>query len=1380
MGNGKHVHSTAGELEPYVAEPHFAQPAQQEDDGSVSSLNNSTGDALTKTIASMNEAMAATANLAAAAAGSHMTTRQDAEESLIGSRDAQDHGSHEVSYDAQNADSTLTTDYNAVMSQLASMDEAALEEHTAKFVADGEKNHDEKTNLILGTKEHQISSPADSPAFDSAKMKDETMPRREIGGDRSLYMTQEEVEESMNSSQRVPIGHLSRRQSAYREIQNQDPSITAPVTKAGSLFEFDSRDYDGLPSLDDFRSSKLEGFPFRPRDEVEYQERYQIRDLDPRQIKQKELRRRERERRELKEELERRERERRERERERRERERERRERERERRELEREARAALHLKWENHNKKESSKSKPGRDKLRHKIASGVNSSKKFVYDVSRWYLFRLGRKQPNRGVQKSKYKYGPTDDTFERTNNRRGTRVNHWGSDEDLVHDFGVRVPALQISQQISPIPKPANIKGERPEKRGEGATTSDWKFPVDRAVSGGEITLDEFDKQGPGEGKLSSKGEGQKISFFDVGGLLDDNEQPITDIEPEQRRGTNTPADLNLAVDGASEDASSYPLFCGICTSGKLTAPKLLSQFISRGAIGDIERAVNESFDLAATGQFEWILDLREAGYSNQDIVRSLMESDQSSPWNIPSSETNRTEFNDFMDPKSMSVETRPLKDFHQPQCVHKGPNHKLSSSESAYSGYQLHFDFSKIEAIRREVAELCGLAGLHPPRARGDAKGVFHGNDVRIHYGPYQLDEDGDEFCQLVDISAKICNAVRVLQMGGLCCDRITILAKLESGIVHMFHVSHDEIQAYRIALDALTPNFLRLWNVKIKKSGARIIAELEVCADFALTIMLSWMSPELKRQTRFPGHGGTGRTVTYKLHLCALFCQVLAVSLISYAQGHTGEFHPHYLKDSLKSIRLEGAANHPYPKLVAEFSYQKLACMGDLVGSEVLVLRMSFQSTEVEKGSLGSKSNPSTFVGSMEDIIDSWGPGVLISDSDAEVPYGEKIKSVLIGGGTIAAVSPGQGKELSSSLYHWGRSYEAPDIETTFNIRDELTIGAITTQPSCLLNSEMCRRASEPYLTTLGTDNDYWALAQRQVMLQGGQYVGLQVGNVYNKMKGRSLKTTMLDIWRMMPDFRMLLQPWGLQVSLCTGVARRVPLKTLIEEPMFAYIDGLSLDGWKDIKSDVRLAFNDTIDYISWTTGLEGTKRLCLIKVVTLFLEILNDTGVDREGKQLRMLWPHESSLCYAISLQCSKSNLWARVLKDSPSCATFAAVTSTCLEAPGHNCKRNTAPTWTGQGALLSTAVSRVLVPGALGGAGTSHWELKNGQQCWIEKAGGDIWVYTTKAPNSDTQLRVKINRFPKGLSIFRDWQVLRERQDATFEAEEVVVFGTMS
>jgi len=227
-------------------------------------------------------------------------------------------------------------------------------------------------------------------------------------------------------------------------------------------------------------------------------------------------------------------------------------------------------------------------------------------------------------------------------------------------------------------------------------------------------------------------------------------------------------------------------------------------------------------------------------------------------------------------------------------------------------------------------------------------------------------------------------------------------------------------------------------------------------------------------------------------------------------------------------------------------------------------------------------------------------------------------------------------------------------------------------------------------------------------------------------------------------------------------------------------MLVYIDELNLKDWDTIRIQMRLALRGTTDYTKWVTSLEGGSRDCALKVITFFLHVLKDTGVDRDGKTLRMLWPSTSNLSHSISLQCNKSNLWARVLKDSPSCATFAAVTRTCLQASGHMCKKQISPIWTGQGAFLSTAMSRVLLPSATYDCSSGSWELKNGQQCWIERAGGDIWVYTTKEPNSDTQLRVKVNRFPKGLSLLRDWQVLRERQDAEFDAEEVVVFGTMA
>lgn len=825
-------------------------------------------------------------------------------------------------------------------------------------------------------------------------------------------------------------------------------------------------------------------------------------------------------------------------------------------------------------------------------------------------------------------------------------------------------------------------------------------------------------------------------------------------------------------------SKDLFSTAISTGASGSG------LLSKLLSEGNVGGVEFAVKRHFDIVADGEFEWIRDLREAGCSTEEIVNcliesaepSLIESVESSPWTWTSEDFNlETHFTN----REIKINN------HLRNCIHIGTVAKGLGPFFDQGSHSLsddrEFNIGLAETVRSHVAMCCGLAGIFPPDRQDASSGwaIFNRSEVRIGYGSKSTDDDEREvpipishLRQILNVTWLLSTALRSLQDQGFCCDRVTILVKDEAGVVHMRHILFEDVRHYIEGLQ-------NVW----ASSASKFKDQLHRCAQLAMAVIQH--SLDVGRNTTVIPSLSPFTTSSENLHICALFTQLMSICVLSYSQAHTGELWPDFLREPLKSIVLEGYTQCRVPKLIAKFEYQELGCMSGLVGDKVLVLELSRSDSSPEGGLTplrqGDIEDSGLLVGSIEDIIDSWGPGVLISDPGAQ--YGERVHSVMIGSGSIALHTPktsNNGAQVAP-IYHWGRIHKPAANMETFSIREPLTIGAITIQTSCPLDPQQCRRVSQPYLNNLGTEEDSWRLQERQMLLQGGQYIGLQFGNVYSKMTGRSLKTAMLDIWHQVPDFRFLLRPWGLQVSLCTGVARRVPLKTLIEEPMFAFIDGLPLEDWDAIRLDVRSAFNGTIDhYMEWTTGLAGGQRDCLIRVITIFLEALKDTGVDREGSELRMLWPHALSLSHAISLKCSKSNLWARVLKDSPSCATFAAVTSKCLEAPDHGCKGIRAPIWDGQGALLSTAVSRVSIPGALGGPDPAHWELKHGQQCWIEKVGGDIWVYTTKEPNSDTQLRVKINRLPKGLSIFRDWQVLREKQDATFEAENVVVFGTMA
>lgn len=142
-----------------------------------------------------------------------------------------------------------------------------------------------------------------------------------------------------------------------------------------------------------------------------------------------------------------------------------------------------------------------------------------------------LGSFVRDRGVKKQRWKFGSMSDSIERTTSRRGTVVNHWGSDEDLVRDLGMFVdPELRGATPI-PRPAPMAVAGNVPVKAHK-LVGRDWQFPGERSDTSDEI---DFVKAGDAHspGDVSSMITPRRVSFFDVGGLLDDD---------TPRRGSST----------------------------------------------------------------------------------------------------------------------------------------------------------------------------------------------------------------------------------------------------------------------------------------------------------------------------------------------------------------------------------------------------------------------------------------------------------------------------------------------------------------------------------------------------------------------------------------------------------------------------------------------------------------------------------------------------------------------------------------------------------------------------------------------------------------------------------------------------------------------
>lgn len=563
------------------------------------------------------------------------------------------------------------------------------------------------------------------------------------------------------------------------------------------------------------------------------------------------------------------------------------------------------------------------------------------------------------------------------------------------------------------------------------------------------------------------------------------------------------------------------------------------------------------------------------------------------------------------------------------------------------------------------------------------------------------------------------------------------------------------------------------------------------------------------------------------VIERLQICSLAIQVLNMGLLLYSQAYTGEIQPFFLTSPLTKVLLHGAMT-PGTGAPVIVERRRLACLGDMLGDEVFV----FRSAQSIRKSRPADNERLYLSGSCAQVADLWGPGYTVGCMKPTSPfYLANLVGFYIRGGLIR---PGSPPGQVPRLFHWApEAADRPATTETFSYWDEILIGTMTecqpvaadqeqaektmltgaelpssttatssgsqswksprppirTNTACPLNLADSRRESEPYLSTLGTSTDWWSLTEMQGMAAiNPPYFTLQGAFAMTKQSGIPLKRVLLDRWVGDENLSLFDELWGLQVSLCTGVARRVPLRALVEAPLIKFIDSLNIPGWDAIKSRAILAFRaECPSFSEWAAMLTFTQKQCMRTVCNRLLHILKDTGFDQGGKYFSILWPHDNDarFCVKIRPEKDKDQLWCSMLQDSEWCASFAVISNQCLETGTHTCRRGTVAPWRG-GAILSTVVCPNLTggisrpfgassgPSCLTVQGMQYWELQHNKPYWVGKQGSQVWVVVRKGAGSVTELQVKRNRFPTSVFLWPD-RVLREKPDVTFHGEDVFV-----
>lgn len=387
----------------------------------------------------------------------------------------------------------------------------------------------------------------------------------------------------------------------------------------------------------------------------------------------------------------------------------------------------------------------------------------------------------------------------------------------------------------------------------------------------------------------------------------------------------------------------------------------------------------------------------------------------------------------------------------------------------------------------------------------------------------------------------------------------------------------------------------------------------------------------------------------------------------------------------------------APSTSWPAVAPWFSW-----MGEMIGGEVFVFEMN------HSGYITPPNVSKIFYlsGTCEEIVDSWGPGYFITNVDT--PYGETLYGLGIRGRII---KPNTRFVNGEPLFHWGPDSDGATSQSkTFSYWDKILIRTttcdailppltaelnqpipitthapfppatannhpITANMSCPLVTAKSRKESEPYLSTLGTAPDWWSLTEIQGLASlSPPYCTLQGAFAMTKQSGIPLKRALLDRWIRDDSLSLFEEPWGLQVSLCTGVTRKVPLRALVEEPLFRYIDSLKVDGWEKLKMKATSAISGHHSFFEWSQSLKKDEMQCMRHIFTKLLYLLKDTGFDRSRKQFSILWPHDSDARFCVKICPEKEQLWCSMLQDNEWCAAFTVATSLCLETGKHKCR----------------------------------------------------------------------------------------------------------
>ncbi|KAF3014746.1 hypothetical protein E8E14_009495 [Neopestalotiopsis sp. 37M] len=638
-------------------------------------------------------------------------------------------------------------------------------------------------------------------------------------------------------------------------------------------------------------------------------------------------------------------------------------------------------------------------------------------------------------------------------------------------------------------------------------------------------------------------------------------------------------------------------------------------------------IQRLLEKDFVKIATKDHAWLQELKDIGYSFFDMALLLVEQEADSPWIYFDSHN--------IEVTGLSCDAHA----HIPGCVHQ-ILHPTIDATFTHGAMPVSGDYQQTLAV---IQELCGLAGIIPVSRdqktwSGEAEFSEENKTVTITYSPAKQDFS-TMVNLLIHIMDGLLSAISTYQSRGYCCNSFTILQSTNLDTVQNYqHGALIEMCRIDLAsLEVLRESFTH-----------------DPHASNVQTIVLQILS------AIFESEGGQVRRLESLGMdvLLPLTVQILCIGFLSYCQAHIGALQLSFLDTPISKVRLlEKAASSGNP--IVEGRLVELTCIGDMVRQPVFAFSV-VDPQGVPEGSLRKHD----LFANLEDLVDTWGPAQFVMPQQGHrSPF-----ALLIGGGVIYAI------DSACTRFHWSQDFD--DVVVPNNGIDpsvKIIIGSLVSiDTKCQMNEDECWLNSSMALQPLGPYFPRWEFFERQIGMQVGEYILVQANAAQHKVVGRTLKQH-----RLLQEDDTLISfldnLWGLQVSFCTGISRRVPLQTMVADMLPIFADALISDGedhvaWIELQEQhgITEKFRSGMAR-DCLRGLPARLHRLALKMTRRIFTALSETGVDRSGKYMVVAWPRPKDIYRCFQIPCEQENAWTKVLADSTDCATFAYITSLCLE-----------------------------------------------------------------------------------------------------------------